>query len=122
MRSALARLLAATIAATVTPCRSATRYNAWRIDISTIGESASAGPYISVAGTDPLTFTLAMEPTMESVTMAVDGNTVDPAERELVGETLIVSRQLDPGTHVATVAVVLADGTVYASADQITID
>jgi hypothetical protein len=99
----------------------AVRDDAWRIDVSTIGEPASAGPYIAVAATDPLTFTLAMEPTIESVTVAIDGESVDPAELELAGPTLTVRRQFDPGAHVATVAVVLPDGAVYAFAEEVTV-
>jgi hypothetical protein len=95
--------------------------DAWRIDVSTIGEPASAGPYIAVAATDPLTFTLAMEPTIESVTVAIDGESVDPAELELAGQTLTVRRPLDPGAHVATVAVVLPDGALYAFAEEVTV-
>ena len=95
--------------------------DAWKIDVSTIGEPASAGPYIAVAGTDPVAFTLAMEPTIESVTVAIDGQSVDPAELELAGDTLTVRRQFDPGAHVATVAVVLPNGAVYAFAEELTI-
>jgi hypothetical protein len=95
--------------------------DAWRIDVSTILEPASAGPYIAVAGTDPVAFTLAMEPTIESVTVAIDGRSVDPTGLELVGDTLTVRRQFDPGAHVATVAVVLPNGAVYAFAEEVTI-
>jgi hypothetical protein len=94
----------------------------WRIELTTIGEPASAGPYIALVGSDPIRFSLAMGPSLDEITVAVDGDTIDASELELSGESLTIRRQLAAGSHVVIVAVVQPGGLVFAHAVDVTVE
>jgi hypothetical protein len=72
-----------------------------------------------VAAGEPIRFRAAVAPESRFVSVAVDGgDPLDPAQLELTDMVVTANPQLDTGTHVVTIAIVLPDGVVYARAVQ----
>jgi hypothetical protein len=109
----------------------------WRVSLTATAVSSSAGPAIDmispavepeleccgiggmVAAGEPIRFRAAVAPDSRFVSIAFDGNDpLDPAQLELTDMVVTAHPQLDTGTHVVTVAIVLPDGVVYARAVQ----
>jgi hypothetical protein len=110
----------------------------WRISLTAIAVSASAGPAIEmispavepeleccgiggvVTEGEPIRFTVAAAAAeIEFVSVAFDGGEpLDPAQLELTDIVVTAHPQLDSGTHVVTIAIVLRDGVMYARAVQ----
>jgi hypothetical protein len=109
----------------------------WRISLTATAVSSSAGPAIDmlspavepeleccgiggiVAAGEPIRFRADVAPEMQYVSVAFDGgDPLDPAQLELTDMVVTTRPQLDTGTHVVTIVIVLPDGVVYARAVQ----
>ena len=109
----------------------------WRISITAAALSSSAGPAIDmvspavepeleccgiggvVAEGESIRFTAAVTPEIRFVSVSYDGGEpLNPAQLELTDMVVTARPQLDRGTHVVTIAIVLPDGVFYARAVQ----
>jgi hypothetical protein len=114
---------------------------AWRISLTGIIIAASAGPGIemvvpavepaleccgiggSVGRGEPIRFELAVATEVEFITVAFDGDDpLDPAQLELADSMVTARPQLETGSHVVTIAVVLPGGTLFARAVQFVVE
>jgi hypothetical protein len=114
---------------------------AWRISLTAIAQSVSAGPAIDmitpavepaleccgigrvVAEGEPIRFRTAVSPEIELVSVAFDGaEALDAAQLELTDSVVTARPHLESGPHVVTIAVVLRDGVFYARAVQFVVE